>query len=342
MTQSAEPSAEVVAYAASLGYVMSAAQLARWHRAGLLPRPRQQSLGRGRGTATLYPLGTSVQVVALCQIRANERRLDRAAFRLWWDGFTVDLTVIKSLLARHLRDFDAEIKRIAEDCNSRRQASRRGIGRITAAARKALEASQAAEGDLADATIAWEMGRTPPPTLDELGALMGRVLSSRIDQTLSLEVLLERATDEDLNAARDRARLILTVVQDALAPLAWLYGRRGSVFRAMQDALSGLSQSDYAGLVAAMLIFGPVVQPDPLAFEDAGTAPAVADDLRQVLAICDAVPGASEVFTPKVVRALLFGRESAKYYMPRLEAFVASHREAIDAVLASGKEPEDN
>src|SRR5258707_5993855 len=102
MTDSLESRDQVIGYASSLGYIVSAAQLARWHRAGLLPRPRQRPLGRGRGTETVYPPGTSVQVVALCQIKAEEHRLDRPAVRLLLDCLSTASHGIHHLLAAHL------------------------------------------------------------------------------------------------------------------------------------------------------------------------------------------------------------------------------------------------
>src|ERR1700733_9866438 len=108
----AESRDEVIQRALVLGYAVSPTQLARWHRAGLLPRPRQQALGRGRGTETLYPAGTALQVVAICQIKDEERRLERIAFRLWWEGFSVDLSVIQGQLAAAVQSFEQSIRQV--------------------------------------------------------------------------------------------------------------------------------------------------------------------------------------------------------------------------------------
>jgi hypothetical protein len=79
---------------------VSATQLTRWHRAGLLPRPRQQGLGRARGTQTLYPPGTGEQLLFLCSLRSHQRRLTLLAWKLWWAGYPVSLTVIRQWLQR--------------------------------------------------------------------------------------------------------------------------------------------------------------------------------------------------------------------------------------------------
>lgn len=79
---------------------MSATQLVRWHRAGLLPRPHQLPLTGARGTCTLYPSGTGEQVVLLCSLRRNERRFAHLAWHLWLAGYPVDLRLIGVQLAQ--------------------------------------------------------------------------------------------------------------------------------------------------------------------------------------------------------------------------------------------------
>lgn len=73
-------------------------QLARWHRRGLLPAPRVTSLGRGKGTASLYPQGSVDQLEALLAAHRRWRRLDRVALDLWWQGLPVpELAVLEFL-----------------------------------------------------------------------------------------------------------------------------------------------------------------------------------------------------------------------------------------------------
>lgn len=80
-----ESKEELLAAAASAGLEVSDAQLARWHRAGLLPRPQVRSLGRGKGTESLYPPGSSERLVRVAQVHVEEHRLSNAAWRLWWE-----------------------------------------------------------------------------------------------------------------------------------------------------------------------------------------------------------------------------------------------------------------
>src|SRR5260370_26111326 len=66
-------------------------ELARWHRAGLLPRRERHSLGRGRGMVSVYPPGTADQLHALCLFHRSEKRLPYVAWCLWWAGYDVPI-----------------------------------------------------------------------------------------------------------------------------------------------------------------------------------------------------------------------------------------------------------
>lgn len=80
------------------GFALTKTQLARWHRAGLLPQPRQRGLGRGKGTSSIYPNGTGNQLRALLEIHARERRLPFVAWKLGWEGFEVPIEQIRAFI----------------------------------------------------------------------------------------------------------------------------------------------------------------------------------------------------------------------------------------------------
>ena len=123
-TESAEA---LLARARNAGYRVSEAQLARWHRIGLLPRPWQRSLGRKKGTKTLYPKGTGDQLIALCQIHFGSpgkkggkrgRRLQFVGWRLWWLGFPVADKYSKPHLAKIQRSWSEVIPVFANSISS--------------------------------------------------------------------------------------------------------------------------------------------------------------------------------------------------------------------------------
>lgn len=66
-------------------------QLVRWHKRGLLPRPRRQPLGRGRGMESRYPLIALPQAYATrLLLDVFPRDLDSVGWCLWCFGFPVD------------------------------------------------------------------------------------------------------------------------------------------------------------------------------------------------------------------------------------------------------------
>lgn len=93
-----EKSVELLTLARQQGYPISALQLVRWHRAGLLPRPQQQPLKEARGTCSLYPPGTGEQLLLLCSLRTRERRFSHLAWQLWLAGYRVEYRIIRTQL----------------------------------------------------------------------------------------------------------------------------------------------------------------------------------------------------------------------------------------------------
>ena len=77
---------------------------------GLLPRPLQRGQGRGRGTVTLYPGGTSRQLVELCRARSGTRDLIRVGFRMWWRGFEVDPSLVERVLRGTAARLDERVR----------------------------------------------------------------------------------------------------------------------------------------------------------------------------------------------------------------------------------------
>jgi hypothetical protein len=173
-----------------------------------------------------------------------------------------------------------------------------------------------------------------PPSLDDVATLLGQAVAGRMAGVPAAS-LIAQATDDDLVRARDRTRSMTALLENAAAPMAWLYGKSGSVFKMMDRLMDSLTPQDYLGMVAVMLAFTPFMRPEVLAVLDAGTQPPLAQELRQILAIRDQVPGAAQVLTPMAIRALLRDKEAARRYRPPIDQFITDHREEINSVLAA-------
>jgi hypothetical protein len=91
MTASAgfELAEDLVLRAKAAGFDVSTEQIARWNRVGLLPKPHQHGLGQGNGSEIRYPLGTGDQLLALCSLHKQFRKLENVGWYLWLNGYQV-------------------------------------------------------------------------------------------------------------------------------------------------------------------------------------------------------------------------------------------------------------
>jgi hypothetical protein len=110
--------AEIVQAVRSRGLRVTASQVERWHKAGLLPAPRRRSLGRGHGTESRYHPIALAQAAAIAVYRRDIKSLDSIRWALWCFGFDVTSSVRAYLLGylKHevsrlrtaLEEFEAE------------------------------------------------------------------------------------------------------------------------------------------------------------------------------------------------------------------------------------------
>ena len=97
------------------GFAVSDAQLHRWRSRGLIPRSKVRGLGRGRGTTSFYPKGTSEQVVALCSLLEENRRVDLAALALFFQGFPVSTELLREVLMGAADRWETETVGLTDD-----------------------------------------------------------------------------------------------------------------------------------------------------------------------------------------------------------------------------------
>ena len=109
----AEPASHVLDAAKDAGFAVSQSQLARWHRGGLLPTPRQQRLGRGKGSRTFYRIGTTKQLLVLCRLHEKEKSLAIVGWRLWVQGYAVADGYWRPMFRDVALSWDTERSRLA-------------------------------------------------------------------------------------------------------------------------------------------------------------------------------------------------------------------------------------
>lgn len=95
---------KLIRHARERGHRLTSKQIDRWRLERLLPQPGARSAGRGRGVQRPSAEGTAKQLVALCDYLAQDRSLDRAALRLWIDGYPVPLDRVRKSLQRSTPD----------------------------------------------------------------------------------------------------------------------------------------------------------------------------------------------------------------------------------------------
>lgn len=156
ITAAPEPTATILAAVAKAGFQVPEARLTRWHRAGIISKPVQKSLGRGKGTVSLYPAGTSRQVLAICYLRNKHHRLDDVRWLLWFNGFPIEESYWRGHLRNAALEWDKKI-----NCLNQAYAVMDGEDE---AASEALDAALSAAFDK----------RLPPSFLRKLRKIVGR------------------------------------------------------------------------------------------------------------------------------------------------------------------------
>ena len=120
--------ADLIAHAKANGYVVSVAQLERWHKAGLLPRPHKRYKGKGKGTESRYPVITRDQVLSLCAALGESRHLDRAKWSVWCAGFPLTDLARAFLVERTDELLNSATAQLAGEATRRSVIHRAGFG----------------------------------------------------------------------------------------------------------------------------------------------------------------------------------------------------------------------
>lgn len=106
-TRSFESAQDILDYLQFAGFDMTRDQLARLHRRRLIDQPVSPP-SLGRGSVTNYPVGTAERILRIAQLRHNTKQLDELAWRLWWEGFSIDSGLVRAYLMRKANRWDEQ------------------------------------------------------------------------------------------------------------------------------------------------------------------------------------------------------------------------------------------
>jgi hypothetical protein len=252
-----ETADEVLFLAVAHGFKRSRDQLRHFHQNGVVPKPQVRNRRIGQGRETMYPPSTGAQYVRALELKRSTKLLDRIKWELWCEGYTVELSWIRPLIADTCRGFDLGIARAIwqngrpteefeaylDDASEARLSSR-----AARHARKRVTTN--AFPLLVEAAVLTMAGR--PPTDDRSAELVARGLGhdtaidvsflgggplvpesatedihyiSRFFQGESLEGAIGRVGDDDLVMARRMMRAVLSIASRLSPDVECMYGR---------------------------------------------------------------------------------------------------------------------
>jgi hypothetical protein len=201
---------------------------------GLLPHAAQRSRGR-RGFVTVPDAGVDSQLVALCAFRRLTKSWDRLAIHLWVDGWRIEPERLRRAVLRGLPTIDRPRRwtvRRQDDLGSTANALAHGLARsldlgttdaetadgLEVLLRVAFGVDRSVDGDAARRLrrVSGEALRASEDTIDGAGPWLaepppaaGLRLMVSLFADERLRALVADASDAELLAVRDRARLLL-------------------------------------------------------------------------------------------------------------------------------------
>jgi hypothetical protein len=114
LIRSAIEESEVLTGAARAGEEVSAHQLKRWRRAGLIPRPRVVHTKGIRGSGSRYPAWAVEQLIAVARLHRTVRGLGELVVAVWWEGHWVQTEALRAALTEPLQQLSEEARAARE------------------------------------------------------------------------------------------------------------------------------------------------------------------------------------------------------------------------------------
>ncbi len=108
-----ETAQDIVDYLKFAGFELTRDQLLRLHQRRLIDRPFHGPTG-GRGLRTIYPAGTAERMLRIAQLKTTSKQLDELAWRLWWEGSSVEPDLIRDYLVKMANRWDDRLGEIRQ------------------------------------------------------------------------------------------------------------------------------------------------------------------------------------------------------------------------------------
>lgn len=221
---------QVLATIRAAGHELSDPQLARRQRDGLIPRVKVRPLGRGRGSVSLYPVGTGQRLVRTLELGVGRTSFEKIAWQVWWEDGGEPVPLVRERLRRDAARCEAELSRLAD----------------------LIAGEDAGEQDAVvemEKTYAAASDERMPTTLGRVRRNVGRERFATVFRVLA-EVAtgkFEGYVDEESEKAFERALGIDRARADRLAGgEPWFEGSSGQDLERLSGAFGRRSLSDLA------------------------------------------------------------------------------------------------
>jgi hypothetical protein len=216
MREGEESREDVMQYARLSGHKITLAQLHRYQQERVIQGPRKIHLGYGRGTRTVYPPGTSLQLRAACEATAKLSSFRRARWQLWWDGYVIEISRIRTLLSESIKRFSKQ-GRIPRE--SRRRLRDPEVTRLREIVTEMQNGKFHGFGAPTDPKLISKALGFHPALLDRMNAdgfwpdVGTENLAKRFSEAVNMreiEKAFHAASDNELEAARNEVRALLS------------------------------------------------------------------------------------------------------------------------------------
>jgi hypothetical protein len=372
-SRSWEPAQDILDYLKFAGFDVSRDQLARLHRRRLISQP-SNGVGAGRAVVSMYPAGTAERMLRISQLKEGTKQFDELAWRLWWEGFSVEPDLVRAYLMKKALRWDDQLLEIRSstpvvDDNDSVEGERDVLeevffqhlkaGPALVSARKQLARGtelyiglagllvDLLRGDLSivDSNQVDLFAATPGSADVELNAQRswraGRaaILAMRDDADTPYSHVVEQLDDVEIERARVVALRFLAVIANVGATVQGVFGRSARGRDNIGRSLIGLSESSDEQVVSLLLTSSFLKDKrvrESLAFVEplAMHNPAITLDYMRLRFLAGEVPGLMDLLSESQMIEAFGSGLGAQRWHETFESFRHDHAVELEVAMA--------